>query len=387
MPNAKSDLSKIQSLSWNPPIPNHISSLVPYPPGKPIEEAEREFGITGMVKLASNENPWGASPLGMSALKAELESSHRYPDAAHYKLKNRLSQMYEFPTNAFTVGNGSNELIDLLIRCFTQPGDNVVSHVAAFVAYKLCAQLQGCEFREAPLVETDCGLTTSVEELLKKVDQKTRLVFLANPNNPTGGFLTSDEIHHLAKELGKKQVLFVLDSAYCEYVTDPRIPNPHELAKQYPHLVVLKTFSKIYGLAGLRVGYSLSAEAVALGLAKSRQPFNVSSLGLAAACASLDDDEFVAMSKMENQKSLKQLKDGLKVFDVQIFESQGNFLLFDARQPSALLHHEFMKKGVILRPVANYGLTSHFRVTAGLPAENEKFLLAASQLLKPAKMR
>jgi len=367
-----------KALSWTPRVSPHLSELVPYPAGKPIEETERELGIQGVVKLASNENPLGPSPLAIEAAAKELKQAHRYPDAGHYALKHKLSQCLGVGFENICIGNGSNELIDLIIRSFVQPSENVVAYQAAFVAYKLCAQLQGCGFKEAAMT---ADLNVSVDALLEQVDSQTRVVFLANPNNPTGGFLPNHEVRRLAQELDQRKVLLVLDYAYWEYVTDPSLPDALEVWRDYGNVIVLKTFSKIYGLAALRVGYAVADQVVAHTLAKARQPFNLTSIGLRAAEAALDDQDHVARSLQMNAQGLVQLREGLQKFDVHIFPSQGNFLFIDVKKPSAPLYSEFLQKGVILRPVGNYGFKTHFRVTVGLPEENEKFLEAAKTLL------
>ena len=379
MRNVKSDPSRESLLSWKPAISDSLNRLVPYPAGKPIEETERELGIKGVIKLASNENPLGASPMSLNALASEMTQVHRYPDAGHYRLKHKLAQFYGVGVDNIAVGNGSNEIIDLLIRAYAQTHDNVVGYKTAFVAYKLCSQLQGCHFKEAPV---DKSLNLSIDDLLAQVDERTKLVFLANPNNPTGSFINRAEVLRLAQELDRRQVLLVLDCAYEEYVTDDDLPTGLEIWRQCPNVIVLKTFSKIYGLAAFRVGYAIANEVIITTLAKARQPFNLNSFGLKAAEVALDDFNHVKQSLQCNQDGMRQLLDGFKPYNVRALPSQGNFILFDMGQPAAPLYQEFLNRGVILRPVGNYGLPNHLRITIGLPQENETLLKVASNILK-----
>jgi histidinol-phosphate aminotransferase len=356
-------------LNWTPEVPANIRSLVPYPPGKPIEETEREFGITGVVKLASNENPLGPSPLALEALSKLGPNLHLYPDGSHYNLKLALSERLGCKPEELAVGCGSNEFIDLLPRVFAPPGRNIVTHKAAFVIYKLCAQLVGCGLKEAPI---DGDLKVRVDDLLAQVDENTRLVMIANPNNPTGTWLDADEIEHLARELERRHVLLVLDYAYWEYVTDWSIPDPMEVFYKHRNVIVLRTFSKIFGLAGLRVGYMVADPEITGMINRARQPFNVSSAGLVGALAALDDAGHVARSVELNSASKAAISMELAKYPVRVYPSQGNFMLVDMGRPSKDLHTEFLKRGVIIRPVSNYGFPNAFRISAGLPAENGK---------------
>ena len=364
-------------LSWTPEVHSHISSLVPYPPGKPIEETEREFGITGVVKLASNENPLGPSPKAVAAVRESLASLHLYPDGSHFNLKKALAERLGCTSAELCIGNGSNEFIDLLPRVFVGRGRNLVTHQAAFVIYKLCAQLQGVDCIEVPI---DDKLDVSVDAILAAVNSDTRMVMLANPNNPTGNFLNADEIDRLATELGKRQILLVLDYAYWEYVTDKSIPDPMAVYRKHPHVVVLRTFSKVYGLAGVRVGYLIGDRKVTSMIERARQPFNVSNLALAAAVAALSDNDHLERSVKLNAESKAELARTLARYPVRVYPSQGNFMLVDMKRPSKELYTEFLKCGVIIRPIANYGFPTFFRISAGLPAENQKLFAAMTSL-------
>lgn len=366
-----------KELSWNPEVPAHISSMVPYPPGKPIEETEREFGITGVVKLASNENPLGPSSKALDVIRAMLPNLHLYPDGSHFHLKRALSERLGCQMDEISVGNGSNEFIDLIPRVFVPKGKNLVTHKAAFVVYKLCAQLCGVDCIEAPI---DDALDVSVDAILASVNADTRLVMVANPNNPTGNFLDADEIDRLAAELDRRRVLLVLDYAYWEYVTEKAIPDPIRVLRKHRNVIVLRTFSKIYGLAGTRVGYMIADPKVTSMIERSRQPFNVTSVALEAARAALEDDDHVRRSIELNVKSKAEIEARFKKYPVRVYPSQGNFLLVDMRRPSTELYPEFLSRGVIIRPVMNYGFPTHFRVSAGLAAENRKLFDAMDDL-------
>lgn len=372
-------------LDWTPEVPANIATLVPYPPGKPIEETKREYGISEVIKLASNENPLGPSPKALDAIRAAHSGLNLYPDGSHYALKTALASKLGCSVNRISIGNGSNELIDLLIRVFVPPQANVVAQERAFIAYKLCAQLQGCGFSEAPV---DSGFRVSADAVLATINDGTRVVFLANPNNPTGSWMGGREVRRLARELDTRKILLALDYAYWEYVTEPSIPDPMALAQEFGNVVVLRTFSKIYGLAGLRVGYAVAAPKIIALLERARQPFNVNALALAGAAAALSDDSFVARSKKLNAEGLAALQGGLARFDVDVYprergaKPQGNFLLVDFKRPVQPYFPEFLKRGVIIRPVGNYGLPTFFRITAGKPEENEKLLRAIHEVLR-----
>lgn len=364
-------------LSWTPEVAENITQLVPYPPGKPIEETEREYGITGVVKLASNENPLGPSAKAVDAIRGALSSLQLYPDGSHFHLKKALSQRLGCLPEELCIGCGSNEFIDLLPRVFVPRGRNMVTHQKAFVVYKLCAQLVGCELIEVPVDE---NLDVSVEALLSAVTDDTRLVMLANPNNPTGNYLSGDEIDRLATELNHRKILLVLDYAYWEYVTAKDLPDPMAVFRKHANVILLRTFSKIYGLAGARIGYMVARKPIVSLIDKSRQPFNVTSLALAGAVAALDDDDHLKRSVALNNSSKIEIESVLKRYPFRVYPSQGNFLLVDMKRPSKELYVEFLKRGAIIRPVSNYGLPTCFRVSAGLPEENKRFFAAVESI-------
>ncbi len=359
-------------------VPNYIRSIIPYVAGKPIEETQREYKIKKVIKLASNENPLGPSPHAVRALRTQLKQLHRYPDGSGFRLKSALAKELNVSPSSFILGNGSNEIIDQLIRTFCVAGDQIVTSKAAFIAYTLCAQIHGVQTLEAGL---NADLKVDVQEIvdLARKNENVRIVFLANPNNPTGAYLTEAELKRLFYELSQIRggsILLVLDYAYWEYVIAPDLPDPIAFLKDYPHLVVLRTFSKIYGLAGLRVGYGIASPDLIAFLEKVRQPFNVNSLGLIAAEAALSDRAFVKKSLQLNLKGMQFWEKQLKRMSIPFWKSQGNFILANVREglgkTGAQVYQDSLRKGVIFRPVANYGLAHALRISLGTVEENKK---------------
>lgn len=373
-------------------VPDYIRTLVPYVPGKPIEETQREFRIKKVIKLASNENPLGASPKAKRAIVSGVSELHRYPDGSGYRLKQalreKLAETVANPTvvrnTSLILGNGSNDVIDHLIRTFCLAGDMIVTSQAAFIAYKICAQIHGVKTLEAPLNEE---LKFDVSELasLVRKNERVRLVFIANPNNPTGTYVTRSELKTLVKELAsirEGSVILVLDYAYWEYVMAEDLPNPLEILQEYPNTIILRTFSKVYGLAGLRVGYGMGSPELISHMEKVRQPFNINSLALLGAEAALKDTSFVARAKLLNAKGMSFWQKHLNQLGIPFWKSQGNFLLINCRKgfhmTGADVNSACLPQGLILRPVANYGLPDLLRITVGTSEENKR----AAQVLK-----
>jgi len=357
-------------------VPDYIQSLVPYVAGKPIEETKREMGIKKVIKLASNENPLGPSPYALKALRKAMESAHLYPDPAAYEFKKRLAKKLGAEMNEIIVGAGSNEIIDLLIRCYCQPGDSIVTPQYSFVAYRICAQIHGVKTLE---IENQKDFVPDLDRILKAVkkDPKIKAVFLANPNNPTGSYIESSKLESFLKELVKIRdgsVLMVIDAAYQEYITTKEITDPSLWFRKYPNLYVIRTFSKVYGLAALRLGYGLSTSENILTLNKIRQPFNVSQIALDAGGEALFDDQFIKRSRAVNEEAMTFWKKKLRDLNVPYWNSQGNFLLVDVfkgfGKTGGEIYQSCLRKGVIFRPVLNYGLAHALRISMGLPQEN-----------------
>ncbi|HSS46021.1 MAG TPA: histidinol-phosphate transaminase [Burkholderiales bacterium] len=358
--------------------PPYIRAIAPYQPGKPISELERELGIKNIVKLASNENPMGASPKALAAIKQALNDIARYPDGNGFELKAALSARLQVKQEQIVLGNGSNDVLELAARVFLTPGAEAVYAQHAFAVYPLATQACGARGIAAPAKNFGHDL----EAMLKAVTAQTRLVFIANPNNPTGTLLYADELLSFLRCL-PETVLVVLDEAYNEYLSKELKTPSLEWLKQFPNLVITRTFSKAYGLAGLRVGYALAQASVADLMNRVRQPFNVNSASQAAALAALDDHEFVKRSFELNQKGMVQLTQAFKRLGLRYIPSYGNFVCFHA-DDAAALYQRLLRRGVIVRPIANYGMPEWLRVSIGLPHENEKFLKALESLMREA---
>ena len=372
--------------------PEYIRNLAPYIPGKPIEETQREFKIKHVVKLASNENPLGPSPKALKLLRKKILDLHRYPDASAFHLKQALSDTLALPTNQIIIGNGSNEIIDMLIRAYCVPGDSIVTSKAAFLAYRICAQIQGVATLETAL---DADLRCDLSDMAKviRTNERVKMVFIANPNNPTGTYNTTSEMRHFLKEMAKIRdgsVLIVLDYAYWEYVTAKDLPDPMVLRKDYPNLMILRTFSKIHGLAGLRVGYGIAPREIIGTVEKIRQPFNLNSPALAGAVESLKDHAHQRRSKKVNEAGMKLWTRALDRMGIPYWPSQGNFILIDCSKGLGKrggdVYENCLRRGVIFRPVSNYGLMHALRISIGTKAENEIAIRAlAEELPKKAK--
>jgi histidinol-phosphate aminotransferase len=361
-----------------------VQALRPYEPGKPVETLERELGIRQAVKLASNENPLGPSRRAVAAIQGALGNPHIYPDGNGFALKQALAARHGVAPAQITLGNGSNEILELVARAWLAPGRNAVFSRHAFAVYPLVVQAVSAEGRvaDALLAGSAQPYGHDLEAMAALVDEGTRVVFIANPNNPTGTWVTADALDRFLTRI-PAETLVVVDEAYAEYVEAPDYPDSTQWLHRFPNLLVTRTFSKIFGLAGLRLGYSVSSAAVAELLNRVRQPFNVNSLAQVAGLAALADAEHVAESVRVNRGGLFQVGTGLRERGLDFIPSVGNFLTFDVQQPGGPVYERLLRQGVIVRPVANYGLPTHLRVTIGTAAENERFLQALDSALKP----
>jgi histidinol-phosphate aminotransferase len=358
--------------------PSYVRSIAPYQPGKPISELARELGLKeeGIVKLASNENPRGIGPRTRAAIDAALADVARYPDGGGYELKLALSKRYGVDMSGIVLGNGSNDVLELVALAFLGPGRAAVHSQHAFAVYPLATQARGA--RQIVVAAKNFG--HDLESMAKAIDDETYVAWIANPNNPTGTLARADEIEAFLRRVPER-VLVVLDEAYNEYLTPDLRADSVKWLKRHPNLVVTRTFSKAYGLAGLRVGYALAHPTVADVMNRVRQPFNVNSIALAAAAAALDDMEFVARSYAENLNGLKQLEEGARSLKLDFIPSHGNFLTLRVGK-AAEIYKRLLRRSVIVRPVAGYGMPEHLRVTVGTEQENEKFLAALAASLK-----
>jgi histidinol-phosphate aminotransferase len=357
--------------------PASIRAISPYQPGKPISELAREMGIAeaGIVKLASNENPLGMSRLARQAALKALDEVSRYPDGNGFVLKKALSERFGVGLDQIVLGNGSNDVLELAARAFLSPGASAVYAQHAFAVYPLAIQAAGARGIEVPA--KDYG--HDPDAMLGAIAPDTRILFIANPNNPTGTLLAPQVVHNML-HCTPRDVVLVLDEAYTEYLPPDLRIDPKRLLDEFPNLVVSRTFSKAYGLAGLRVGYALAAREVADLLNRVRQPFNVNNIALAAAAAALGDDAFLAESYVANRRGMEQLVHGVKRLGLDYIPSHGNFLTVKVGD-AARVNLALLKQGVIVRPIAAYGLPEHLRVSVGLESENARFLEVLEKVL------
>ncbi|UCC55591.1 MAG: histidinol-phosphate transaminase [Gammaproteobacteria bacterium] len=355
-----------------------VRALHPYTPGKPIAELEREYGIRNAVKLASNENPLGPPPAAIAAAQQELAGLARYPEGSGNLLTAALAEKHAVPAEAITLGNGSNDVLDMVARVFLGPGGEAVFSRHAFAVYPIVVQAVGARARLAAAQARTCG--HDLDAMVELVGSETRVVFIANPNNPTGTWLAEQELHRFVADL-PEHVIVVIDEAYFEYVEQPDYPDTSRWLAEFPNLVVTRTFSKAYGLAGLRVGYAVSAPGIADLLNRVRHPFNVNSVAQAAAVAALNDSVHLEAVLQLNRDGMQQLETGFKMLGLSWIPSVGNFVTMDTGQDATAVYERLLQLGVIVRPVANYGLPEYLRVTVGLPEENERFLSAIARAL------
>ncbi len=359
--------------------PSYVRSIAPYQPGKPISELARELGldVAGIVKLASNENPLGIGPRTRAAIDAALPEIARYPDGNGYELKLALSRRYGVDMSSIVLGNGSNDVLELVAAAFLGPGRAAVMSQHAFAVYPLATQARGARSIVVPAKSYGHDL----EAMARAIDDETYVVWAANPNNPTGTLARPDELEAFMRKVPER-VLVVLDEAYNEYIKPDLRADTVKWLKRHPNLIVTRTFSKAYGLAGLRVGYGLAHPSVADVMNRVRQPFNVNSLALAAAAAALDDMEFVARSYVLNLQGMAQLEEGARRLGLDFIPSYGNFLTIRVGKAPEM-YKRLLRRGVIVRPVGGgYGLPEHLRVTIGTQAENDKFLGALAAAMK-----
>jgi histidinol-phosphate aminotransferase len=353
-----------------------IPRLTPYVPGKPISELERELGIRDSIKLASNENPLGCGPYARAAASAALGELGRYPDGGGFALRGALATHHGVEPAMVTIGNGSNDVLDLVARAFLCPGAEAVFSEHAFAVYPIATQAVGATARVAPARDSGHDL----DAMAALVNARTRVVWVANPNNPTGTWVGRVPLRDFLGSLPATCVA-VVDEAYIEYVREPDYPDASDWLPELPNLVVTRTFSKVHGLAALRVGYGLSDPRIAELLNRVRQPFNVNSVAQAAAVAALADAEHVRTSVGINAEGMALLTAGCRELGLDYIPSVGNFLTVDLGRPAGPVNEALLREGCIVRPVGNYGLPNHLRISLGLPAENTRFLATLARVL------
>lgn len=357
------------------PFKENIASIRPYEPGKPIKEVERELGISHVIKMASNENALGPSRRALRAMRRALRDAHRYPDGSSYYLRKKLAEELSIGENQLVLANGSNEIIELLARGFLSEDDQVISSACSFLVYPLITKTCGAEYVEVPMKDFRYDL----KGILDKITSKTRLIFIANPNNPTGTYVTQEEVEDFINKV-PKDVVVCFDEAYVDFVDAKDFPYLlFQIKTEKPNLIVLRTFSKSFGLAGLRIGYGMGSPEMIQYLHKVRQPFNVNSIAQAGALAALDDRLFLWRTKYLVSRGRKYFARRLKRFGFSFIPSQANFILIDTGFDADEVFQFFLRQGVIVRSMKAYGLSTWIRVTVGRRSENARFIRTLRQ--------
>jgi len=361
-------------------VQSQVLGIHPYIPGKPISELQRELNLDSVTKLASNENPLGASPKVLAAIQDSLTDIARYPDGGAYELKQAIAQFVGVASEQVVIGNGSNEVLELVARVFAGPGDEIIYSQYGFAVYPISAQVVGATGVEVPAKDWGHDLTAMIEA----ITGNTKVIYIANPNNPTGTFFTKSEWEAFISKV-PENVVVVLDEAYLEYadsfLTEEQQFNGADYLESNANLLVSRTFSKAYGLASLRIGYMVGHPDIIAYINQVREPFNVNHFAQVAAIEALQDQDFVQEAIKVNKVGMRQITDQLDALDVEFIPSIGNFVCIDLGEKALEINHELLQMGVIVRPVANYGMTNHLRVSVGTQIENDHFLDALKQIL------
>ncbi len=353
-----------------------VSDIIVYQPGKPTEEIERELGIGDSIKVASNENPLGPSPKALEAARSAVPQLHRYPDGGGFYLKNALAEHHGLAPENFVLGNGTNEVLEILAHAYLDPGDSVVFSKGAFIVYHIVSQLSSCEVRRARM----CDYHQDLDAMAALVCEKTKIVFIANPNNPTGTAVGEMEFREFLRKI-PPTTLVVMDEAYCHYAHLADYPDTARMLMEIPNLIAMRTFSKVYGLAGLRVGYAVADAEVAAAMESVREPFNVNSIALAAARAALEDVEHVERTVAVNAEGREYFVYELSAMGLPFVPTQGNFMMVEVGE-GMRVYEELLREGVIVRPVAGYGFPRHVRISIGTPQENAQIISALSKVVE-----
>ncbi|TVP84637.1 MAG: histidinol-phosphate transaminase [Alkalicoccus sp.] len=347
-------------------IKQSMAGLIPYQPGKPMEEVKRELGLERVVKLASNENPYGASPQALAAVNEALENIAVYPDGYARVLREKVAQQQEVGEKQLLFGNGSDEVILILCRALLNPGDNIVTAVPTFPQYKHNAVIEGAEVKEVPL---EAGVH-NLDSMADAVNSRTKMVFVCNPNNPSGTYVNHKKFSDFMKKI-PEDVLVVSDEAYYEYVTAQDFPDTKSFMKQYSNLLILRTFSKAYGLASLRIGYGIGREELIQAVEPGREPFNTNSAAQAAAAASLEDEEFLNNCTDKNAEEMKKFESFCEENGFSYYPSEANFILMSVDRPGGEVYEKLLHAGFIVRNGEALGFPDHVRITLGTPRQNE----------------
>jgi histidinol-phosphate aminotransferase len=360
-------------------IPENIATITPYPPGKPQDELEREYGVTNSIKLASNENPWGPSPKVIQALKGAMTGLNRYPDGSSYYLVQGIAAYHGMSPEEVVLGNGSNEVIEFLVKAFVREGDEVITSHPSFLMYQKIVQVRGGENFVVPLK----NLQHDLDVILEVISDQTRIIFLDNPNNPTGTAIKPLDLYRFLSKV-PESVIVVLDEAYADFMDGDLQVDVYSLIRNSQGrcpVVFLRTFSKAYGLPGLRIGYGIMAKEIAQCLHKVRQPFNINNLAQTGALAALQDHEYYLLVLQRNREGREFLREEVEKLGCVCHPSQTNFILMDVREDADALYEAMLYKGVIVRSMRAYGYPSSIRVTVGTEDENKRFLAALAECL------
>lgn len=357
-------------------VPDYIAGLKPYVAGKPIEELEREYGISDSIKLASNENPLGPSPKAVETIMGALKDLHRYPDSNTYHLSQRLAEKLKVARDQIVIGNGSNEIIELLVTTLLRENDEVIMPEPSFLMYEIMVQSRGGRPIKVPLKDH----VVDLEAMAERISSNTRMIFVNNPNNPTGTIVSRDRFEAFLKEIST-EVILVMDEAYIEFVRDKTCPIGLEYLNGDKIVVTLRTFSKAYGLAGLRVGYGVMNQELADLIHRVRQPFNTNTPAQVGALAALDDDAFFNKTIRVVHEGLDFLYQQVDKMGIEYFPTQTNFFLIDVQQDAGQVYEKMLRRGVIVRPMTAYGYPTYIRINAGLAEENQRFIEALREVL------
>ena len=357
-------------------IPPHIEKIIPYEAGKPVEALQRELGLTDIVKLASNENPLGPPEACVTAMTEAIKNLHRYPDDSYYQLKEKIGDKFKVDPSNIIMGAGSSDIILGAAKCFLDKDDFAVISEQSFILYWLAVQSVNGNLIRVPLK----NYTYDLDAMAEAINDRVKLVYIANPNNPTGTMITAEEMDRFMDRI-PKDVIVVYDEAYREYIDDPAFPDPMKYYERGDNIIIARTFSKIYGLAGLRVGYAIAKEELIKALLRVRSSFNVNSIANAAALAALDADDYVAETIRINNEGKEYLVKELKAMGMNVVPSVTNFILVDTDYDTTDLFVKLQKLGVIVRPMRAFGMPNAFRITIGLKEENEKLINALKQVI------
>lgn len=357
-------------------VPDYIMSIKPYEPGKPIDALEREYGITNIVKLASNENPVGPSPLAVKAMAEHLSTMNRYPDGSAFRLTTKIAERFNVRYENVIIGNGSDDIIALIAHAFLGSGKEALMPLPSFLMYEISVKTSG----GTPVMIPLNGLAIDLDMMAEAVTEKTSVIFLTNPNNPTGTHFTTEDINIFMSKI-PEDIIVIMDEAYIEFARDPDIFNSLKKPLSDPRIIALRTFSKAYGLAGFRVGYGIMDSEIASVLHRIRQPFNVNSLAQVAASAALDDHDFLKSGISTMHQGIDDLRKELAEMGIETFPTQANFFLIDVGRDSTKVFKDMLQYGIITRSMKSYGFPSCIRISAGLPEENKAFIAALKKVL------